>query len=83
MPPPRLATNPKAKEPRVPAHAFELDEEVPADFHGRRHCRACGKQGEEGDVQHPEGALPLTLAVRPPLPPGAAEVQARMLGERP
>lgn len=62
-------------------HAFDAAADEPADWFGRRACSACGKPGTVGDVQHPHGALP--MGTPPPSPPGAAELDSRILGERP
>lgn len=77
----RALRRPGPKKPRVAEHAFDPDDAIPPDFYGRRSCRDCGKTGQVGDTQHPQGALPLALAVRPPTPPGVAELEARRLGE--
>lgn len=77
----------RAKEPSAPPHAFERDDEVPPDpYSGVEYCRYCGKPGRVGDGQHPVDAPVLSPAfdpprVLPPSPPGAAEWDARVLGE--
>lgn len=73
----------KTAQPRAPQgeHAFNLDPDVPPDFFGRRFCKDCGKAGLDGDPQHPYGALPAARLRYPDAPPGAAEIDARILGE--
>lgn len=78
----RTATRRRAREPRpsqVPEHAFDPDPAVPVGHDGRGFCLWCGCAGEPGDARHPDGAPPM----RPPVPAEAAEVAARILGERP
>lgn len=72
----------KTRPPRVPVHAFAVDERVPADWYGRRWC-LCGVPGEPGDHRHPVDAPPL----RPPTAPdviaqAAQQRDAAILGER-
>jgi hypothetical protein len=72
----------RAQEPRLPRsapHAFDPDPATPAGHDGRDFCQHCGCAGQPGDPRHPDGAPSL----RPPTPPEAAEVAARILGERP
>jgi hypothetical protein len=73
----------RTPQPRAPQglHAFNPDPDVPADFHRRRFCADCGKPGADGDPQHPYGALPAVRLRYPEPPPGAAEIDARILGE--
>jgi hypothetical protein len=68
--------------PRYPAHAFALDERVPADWHGRRWC-LCGVPGEPGDHRHPADAPPLHLPTdQAVVEQAASERDAAILGER-
>lgn len=73
------------REPRpskVPPHAFDEDQNMPADATGRRWC-TCGLPGEAGDDRHPAGAPPLHPTLLPPVPEPAREFDRRQLGERP
>lgn len=67
-------------KPRIAPHAFERDPTMPVDFDGTRWCR-CGLPGEAGDARHPLDAPPLIARVFPPPPPGAREIDDRILGE--
>jgi hypothetical protein len=78
----RTAARRRAREPRpsqVPEHAFDPDPAVPAEHDGRGFCQWCSVAGEPGDARHPHGAPQM----RPPVPDEAAEVAARILGEKP
>lgn len=73
--------NAAVRRPALPPHAFQPDDAVPPDWAGRRTC-VCGKPGEEGDQQHPVGALPLGMPTLPPLAPEVLEHESRRIGER-
>jgi hypothetical protein len=68
-------------EPRIPRHLFSAAPDEPAAHDGRKVCSSCAKLGKPGDFQHPEEARPLAVVELPELPEGAAELDARILGE--
>lgn len=79
------ATSRRRRRQLVPSsgpHRFERDESLAQTHDGRWCCRRCGKPGEEGDLQHPVGALPAP-SLLPPVMPEVTEYETRRLGERP
>ena len=81
------AANCRVRRPGIGTpHAFEVDEQIPADFNGRRWCAGCSLPGAPGDARHPHGALPRVPVAAgagfPPAPAAAVALDARILGER-
>ncbi len=68
-------------EPRIPQHRFTAAADEPEAHDGRKVCSSCGKLGRPGDFQHPDDARPLQVVELPDPPEGAAELDARILGE--